>query len=60
MFKKNDNFRAQMNRLEMDIQESLILPYLEENGMLEVRVPPSEEIVPELEDDEEEEGEEGD
>lgn len=55
MFKKNDDFRAQMNRLEMDIQESLILPYLEENGMLDVRVPPSEEIVPELEDDEEEE-----
>ncbi|MCM1295220.1 MAG: hypothetical protein NC311_06735 [Muribaculaceae bacterium] len=58
LFKKSDGFRAQMNRLEMDINETFILPYLEENGMMGVRIPPSEDIVPEIEDDEEDDDDE--
>lgn len=51
LYKKSDAFRSQMNRLEMDISTTFILPYLKENGMMDVRIPPSEEIVPELEEE---------
>lgn len=54
LYKKSDNFRAEMNRLEMDISETFIVPYLEENGLMGVRIPPSEEITPELEEEDDE------
>lgn len=52
LYKKSDGFRGDINRLEMDINATFILPYLEENGMMSVRIPPTEELVPELPDDE--------
>lgn len=51
LYKQSDSFRSEMNRLEMDISTTFILPYLEENGLMSVRIPPSEEIVPELEEE---------
>jgi len=58
LYKKSDGFRAQMNRLEMDINETFIIPYLEENGMMDVRIPPSEDIVPELDEEDDDDGDE--
>lgn len=53
LYRKCDSYRSDMNRLEMDISHTFIIPYLEENGMMDVRIPPTEEIVPELDDEEE-------
>ena len=55
-FKESDEFRGQMNKLEMDIFESLIVPYLEDNGLMAVRHPMVED--PPEEDDDEEDAEE--
>lgn len=55
-FKESDEFRGQMNKLEMDIFESLIVPYLEDNGLMSVRHPMVED--PPEEDDDEEDTEE--
>lgn len=52
LFKKSDIYRTQLNQIEMDIYQSLILPYMEENGMMAVRIPPVEDIP--MEGDEEE------
>ena len=55
LYENSDYYRGDLNRLEMDITNNLILPYMEENGMMSVRIPPTEEIV--IDDDEDEEGE---
>jgi len=52
-YKKSDAFRGDLNKLEMDITKNLIIPYLEENGMMSVRIPPVEEIPEPVNDDEE-------
>lgn len=54
MYKKSDNYRGDLNRLEMEITSKLIIPYMRENGMESIRIPPTEEIVLD-EDDEDEE-----
>lgn len=56
-FRKSDLYRQAMNKLEMDITTTFIIPYLEESGLIAVRLPPVEEM-PEPEDDDEEEDEE--
>ena len=53
MFKKSDEYRPAMNKLEMDITSTFIIPYLEETGMISVRYAPIEEIPEESDDDEE-------
>lgn len=55
LYRASDNFRMDMNRLEMDITNTFIIPYLQENGLMSVRLPPVEEIPEETEDDEEDE-----
>ena len=54
LWKRCDRFRGYQNKLEMDITSSLILPYLKENNMLSVNLPPVDEPEEELEDDDEE------
>lgn len=51
LFKKSDGYRSAMNKLEMEITKAFIIPYLEENGMMSVRIPPTEEIPDDLDDD---------
>jgi len=58
LYKESDSFRGDMNRLEMSISESFILPYLEENGMLDVRIPVTTDIETELDDDDDDESDE--
>lgn len=55
LYKKSDIFRSQLNKLEMSIYESLILPYMEEHGLMSVRIPAVEDIEEEedSEDDDE-------
>lgn len=57
MFQESEKYREEMNRLEMDITQTFIMPYLEENGMMTVRLPQVEEIP---EDDGEDGDEDGD
>ena len=54
LFKKSDGYRSAMNKLEMEITKTFIIPYLEENGMMSVRIPPTEEIPDDLDDEEDE------
>jgi len=54
LYKKSDLFRGHMNKLEMDITKTFIIPYLEENGMADVWLPPVEEIPEDLDESDEE------
>lgn len=56
LFRKSDDYRGRLNKLEMDIHQFLILPYLEENGLLAVRLPTPVEI--EEEEDIDDDGDE--
>lgn len=58
LYKKSDLYRGHMNKLEMDITKTFIHPYLEENGMAGVWLPPVEEIPEDLDDEEESDDEE--
>lgn len=55
LFKDSDAYKPMLNKLEMDIHRSIILPYMKENGMMDVRIPPVEDEEPLDEDDEEDE-----
>jgi hypothetical protein len=57
-YKDSDHYRGDMNHLEMDITTTFILPYLEENGMMSVRIPMVEDPEELDADDTEEEDEE--
>ncbi|MCM1531894.1 MAG: hypothetical protein NC114_06440 [Ruminococcus flavefaciens] len=56
MFKKSELYRSQLNKLEIDIYNSLILPYMEANGLMDVRIPAAEDI-PEETDEEDDDDE---
>lgn len=53
LFKHSDHYDSTLNKLQMKITENLINPYLEENGLTELRLPQIE--VDEDDDDEDEE-----
>lgn len=55
MYKKSDSYQKDMSRLEMDITQTFIIPYLEENGLMDIRTPPVEEIPVDASDDDEDE-----
>lgn len=57
-FKKSEEFRGCLNKLEMDISTSLIIPYLKETGLIDVRMPTPEDIPDEIDDDDEEDNDE--
>lgn len=57
LYSHSDRFREDLARLKMDITTHLIIPYMEENKMMELRVPPTEE--PPVELDEEEDDDDG-
>ena len=59
LFKGSNSYNAMLNKLEMDITHSLILPYMEENGMIEIRIPKVEDLEEDI-SDEDEEGESDD
>lgn len=54
-YKDTDAFRSDLNRLEMEITTGLIIPYLEENNMISIRLPITEPVeeAPDISDDEE-------
>lgn len=54
LYRKSDAFRSDLSWLEMEITRSLIIPYLEENKLLKTKLPPTEEIPEELDDEEDE------
>lgn len=54
-FKNSDNYDNAICKLQMKITENLINPYLEENGLLELRNPPVEPDEEDTDDDENEE-----
>ena len=53
-FKKCDDYRGMLNNLEIDITRSLIVPYLQKNGLMDVYIPPVEDIRTEDEEDDDE------
>ena len=55
LFKKSEAYRPTMNKLEMEINTEMIIPYMKENGMIDVRIPPVEEIHEDLDGDKGEE-----
>lgn len=44
LYRKTDLFRRDQTKLEMSIAKDLILPYLEENKMMKIRLPQVEEV----------------
>lgn len=52
LYRASDRFREDLTRLKIDITSHLIMPYMEENKMMELRVPPTEEPPVELDDEE--------
>lgn len=52
MFKASDLYRSEINKLETDIYRSLIIPYMEANGLMGVRIPEVEDIPEEPTDEE--------
>lgn len=55
LFKRSEHYRSTLNKLEMDITQSLIIPYMEENGMMSIRMPKVEDLEPNLSDDDDDE-----
>ena len=51
MYRASSNHRRDMNRLEMELTRRLIMPYLDANGLMEIRFMPVEEVPEEDEDD---------
>lgn len=56
-FKASDMYRAKLNKLESTIYSSLILPYMEANGLMGIRIPEVEEPEEEPDEDDPEESE---
>ena len=56
-YRDTDRFRSDLNKLEMRISKDLIMPYLEENNMMEIRLPHCEEVEEEVTDEEKNDGE---
>ncbi|MCM1230182.1 MAG: hypothetical protein NC489_08615 [Ruminococcus flavefaciens] len=53
MFKRSESYRSQLNKLEVDIYKSLILPYMEANGLMSVCIPAVEDIPDETDEEDE-------
>ena len=53
-YRNTDQYRTDLVKLEMAISKNLILPYLEENKMMEIRLPRVEEVEEELTDNKDE------
>ena len=51
LFSRSDRFRRTMNKLEMVITKKLIMPYLEENKLLSIRMPTVEPVETDEEED---------
>ena len=51
MFQASDLYRAKLNELESDIYQSLVIPYMEANGLTAVRIPAAEDIQDEADEE---------
>ena len=58
MYRKSDSYRSDINKLEMDLVQTFVMPYLKENGMESAWLPSVEMIQDELDDEEDDEDEE--
>lgn len=56
-YRDTDRYRADLAKLEMAITTNLVMPYLEENNMLQIRLPRVEEVEPEVTEEEDDDDE---
>ena len=54
-FKKSDQFDTTICKLQMMITNDLINPYLEENGLMDLRTPMVDDVVEESDEDDDDE-----
>ena len=54
LFMKSNKHDTTINKLQIDITQNIIIPYLEDNGLIDLRLPPVQPIEPEGEDEESE------
>lgn len=55
LFMQSDSYDATLCKLQMDITQNIINPYLEENGLAELRIPPVEPLEDEAAEDNDDE-----
>lgn len=58
LFKASDQYRSTLNKLEIDFTKTFIIPCLEENGLMDVRLPAVEDPEDDLTDDDDDKLEE--